>query len=243
MKRFFCVLAFIPSLASCVLDDSDIRLVDAYTLQRYAEIKRELLVDVPVEFLETTIEFDAYMTMDPEQRPATSKFFGNYVMQEENVYNLVIYDKPSSNSMTMTVNTGGKSIWDENAVWKATEFSMNGIYLRDVELMMLSAADSTWACSVENVFSSKMTMLPVKDSLFSWVVEAQGRETGDDGMTSEFATSGTFLLREKSIDEFGFKRNFYDGRFNVSIYRDGEPYDYCYMKYNYDQKTDVATSR
>lgn len=255
MKKIFCFLAAMPLLASCILEDSYVRPVDPYMLRQYADARRYEVVDVPLALLQTAIEFDSYISTPEEERPSASRFFGNYQAKENDVYELSLYDKNNSSYLEMEVYTGGKSIWDRNAVWLINEYKYNGRYLGDVpdeesdvmedgsELAMISVSDSMWTFRIGEHAAVKMKMHPLKDDLYTWTVNAQGTGTGENDMTSEYRTVGSFVVREGY--QYGSQNvtNFYEGQFNADIFKGGEPYDYCHVTYKYDQQPVYKTSR
>ena len=60
-------------------------------------------------------------------------------------------------------------------------------------------------------------------------------------MTAEYGTVGGFTVRERYL-ESKEKTNVYDGIFNLDIYREGVPHDYCHMTFT-PNTVDVKTSR
>lgn len=244
-----------PLLASCILEDSYVRPVDPYMLQQYADARRYEVVDVPLALLQTAIEFDSYINKPEAERPSGSKFFGNYQIKGDDVYALSVYDKRYSSYLSMEVYTGGKSIWDEKAVWLVNEYRYNGRLLGEgpdeetgvmeagSELAMISVSDSIWTFRIGDYAAVKMKMHPVKNELYTWTVDAQGTETGENGMTSEYGTIGSFIVRQGYPYGSQDVANFYEGQFNASIFKDGEPHDYCYVSYKYDQQPVYKTSR
>lgn len=255
MKKIFAFVILMPVLASCILEYSDVRLVDESVLKQYADMRRFETVDVPLELMEMAIEFDAYLSLPDEQKQTSSIFFGNYSEVDEDVYTISVYDKRSYASISMELFTGGKSIWAEKAVWRINAFHFDGRYLDGVpekeddvredgmELAIVSPTDSIWTLKIGEKAAVKMKMHPMMDGLYTWTVNVQGKETGvvADDMTSEFGTVGSFLVRERLEGEYS--TNFYEGQFNVSIFKEGEPYDYCYVTYKYDQQPVYKTSR
>ena len=160
-----------------------------------------------------------------------------------------------SRNIYFTVDTQGTSITEEGSVWKMRSFSYYGSELiyhsnwessfklaDDSEIMMISAADSTWAVKVGETGSAKLKMHPMRNRLYEWTVESRGtEETGIDIM-SEFGTTGPFTLRERYL-ESGETSNVYSGNFNVDIYRNGEPLDYCHLNCAKGMQINVKTSR
>lgn len=255
MKKIFCFLAAMPFLASCILDYSDIRPVDPYILQQYADARRYEIIDIPLALLQTSIEFDAYVSTPEAERPSGSKFFGNYKSKGDDVYEISVFDKKNSTYLSMELYTGGKSIWDENAIWLVNKYQYDGRYLGEVpeedtdimedgsELAMISVSDSIWTFRIGDYAAVKMKMHPVKDGLYTWTVEAQGTSRGENEMTAEYGTVGFFVVREGYPYGSQDASNFYEGQFNASIFKSGEPYDYCYVTYKYDQQPVYKTSR
>lgn len=255
MKNIFGFILFISLMTSCIVDYSDVRPVDSYRLQNYVEARRNEVIDVPLALMKTMLEFDAYIRMTDEERPSSSIFFGNYQEVNENVYSISAYDQKAQTNISMELYTRGTSVWDDKAIWLVHGFEYEGRYMGDVpqenddvmekgaELALLSAADSTWTLKVGENVAVKMKMHPRKNGLYRWTVTAQGVEHASDGITSEFGTVGTFNVQERMLEGYPYVRNYYEGQFNASIFRDGQPYDYCYVTYRFDQQATYKTSR
>ena len=109
---------------------------------------------------------------------------------------------------------------------------------------MFSKSENRWLLDFNDDNVSSMTMLPMRDGgLYEWTVEAQGSETSNIGMYSEYSTQGALTVRERFLDDDGRKENVYSGQFNVNIFKDNEPHDYCYMAFTPGMAADVRTSR
>ena len=61
-------------------------------------------------------------------------------------------------------------------------------------------------------------------------------------MHADFSTVGPFTVRERYL-ESKEKTNVYEGYFNVDIFRQGVPHDYCHMTFAPGKETIVKTSR
>ena len=154
----------------------------------------------------------------------------------------------------MKVDTKGLSIREEGVTWKLLLFEMTGNDFdyshldfdfelpEDSEITMLSAADSTWAVDMGEKAVAKMKMHPKRGELYEWTVESHGKEDTTIGMMAEYGTVGSFTIRERYL-ESKEKTNVYDGIFNLDIYREGVPHDYCHMSFTPGVKPDVKTSR
>ena len=153
----------------------------------------------------------------------------------------------------MKVDTKGLSIREEGVTCKLLLFEMTGNdfdYSRldftfslpeDSEITMLSAADSTWAVDMGEKAVAKMKMHPKRGELYEWTVESHGKEDTTIGMMAEYGTVGSFTIRERYL-ESKEKTNVYDGIFNLDIYREGVPHDYCHMTFT-PYTVDIKTSR
>ena len=154
----------------------------------------------------------------------------------------------------MKVDTKGLSIREEGVTWKLLLFEMAGndfdySYLdfdfalpSDSEITMLSAADSTWAVNMGEKAVARMKMHPKRGELYEWSVESRGKEDTTIGMMAEYGTVGSFTIRERYLESME-KTNVYDGIFNLDIYREGVPHDYCHMSFSPGIRPVVKTSR
>lgn len=254
MKKLMIMLALVPFFASCLWDDSDVRPVDELALQKYLSNKRYEIVDMPLELMEISLELDAYLQLPEDQKMNDPLFFGNVFMHSEGQYVANIYYAPTNSYVDMVVETGGKSLWEEGAQWKIAKFDYSPGYYPDMVnygeyqvpddavTVTMSVADSTWAFSAGEHTAVLLKMHPKNGERHTWTVEAQGKESGSGGYTSEFGTVGQLLVREHLDSQLNVA-NVFDGKFNVSIYRDGKPYDYCFATYQYDLGTTFQTSR
>ncbi len=254
MKRICIIYALLPLLIACEVESSEFSPLNSAKLKSYSVIRMTEYVAMPVEALEFALELDSYLKLSDIGKETDRKFFGNCIEESYRKYR-ISYNSPDEYRITsMSVDTGGMSIREEGSVWKISYFSMYGNdfsysnldYHYELpigsEIYMMSQADSTWAVSLGESGASKMKMRPMYDGLYEWVVESQGKEVTETGLSAEFSTIGTFVLKEKYL-ESGEKTNLYDGQFNVDIFRDGQPYDYCRLKFSHGMRANVETSR
>lgn len=254
MKRIYAFLAMLPIVAACEVGMSQVNPVTSYTLEDYARRKMAEHVAMPTEALEFAIEFDAYLKLSDLEQEADYRFFANTKETAPGVYEVSYQSAKEYRNIYFTVDTQGTSITDEGSVWKMENFSYHGneiIYKgsrasfrlpEGTEIMMISAADSTWAVKMGENSSARLKMHPMRGKLYEWTVESRGTEETDMDIVSEFGTTGPMTLRERYI-ESGETSNVYLGNFNVDIYRDGEPLDYCHLNCVKGMQIIVKTSR
>ena len=231
-------MALLAAASACEIDHEYVEPVNSLSLQRYADVKRFESIDIPAFAVEAALEFDAYLKL-PDEQKASDKIVVRYMTDKgENVYGVLMHENPY---IQFLVNTGGVSIWDANAVWKLQDIAVGGYAVEDGEIAMFSPKDSCWSVQLEELFVSKVKLNPTAEGYNDWSVETRGTETASDGITAEFMTAGPLRIRE--IQENNYWNMAYEGKFNVSIFRDGEPYDYCYVTYSEGKSTVYKTSR
>lgn len=254
MKRTIIILMLLPMLAACIAEHSEVAPVTAERLESYSVKAMAETVAVPVEAVEFALDFDAYLKLPDLEKEADYRFFGNCREDTAGVYSISYDSSREFRVVKMRVDTRGRSIMEEGASWKIMEF---GIYGNDFaysyldysftlpegsEIIMMSEADSTWAVSMGDMGAAMMKMHPKRGELYEWSVEAHGTEETSIGMDADFGTVGPFTVRERYL-ESKEKTNVYDGQFNVGIYRQGVPHDYCHMTFTPGVEKVVNTSR
>jgi len=257
MKRIFMFAATALMTVSCLVDGPSSSPVDADKLHRYAMDKLVGYVDVPVEALELALEFERYLSLPESEKESNMLFYGNIKKLDETKYQMMIDYSDFSDEYRIVecrLDTKGVSLWSEGASWIIESFSIYGndfgysyrdysfVMEENVSLMNLSVADSTWVLPLDEDNVTRMKMRPMRDDLYEWVVEAQGTETTSLDVKAEFGTAGEFIVRERKV-YFGVTSNVHSGRFNMSIYRGGQPYDYCNMIFVPGMMSETVTSR
>lgn len=254
MKRTIIILMLLPLLAACIAEHSEVTPVTAERLESYSTEVMAETVAIPVEAVEFAIDFDAYLKLSDLEKEADYRFFGNCREDSTGVYSISYDSSREFRVVNMRVDTRGRSIMEEGASWKILEFSVYGndfdySYLdysltlpEDSEMIMMTAADSTWAVSMGDRGAAMMKMHPKRGELYEWTVEAHGTEETSIGMHADFSTVGPFTVRERYL-ESKEKTNVYEGYFNVDIFRQGVPHDYCHMTFAPGKETIVKTSR
>lgn len=254
MKRTIMILMLLPMLAACIAEHSEVTPVTAERLESYSVKAMAETVAVPVEAVEFAIDFDAYLKLPDLEKEADYRFFGNCREDSAGVYSISYDSSREFRVVKMRIDTRGRSIMEEGTSWKILEF---GVYGNDFaysyldyrftlpegsEMIMLSAVDSTWAVSMGDRGAAMMKMHPKRGELYEWTVEAHGAEETSIGMDADFGTVGPFTVRERYL-ESKEKTNVYEGQFNVDIFRQGVPHDYCHMTFAPGVEKVVNTSR
>ena len=254
MKKLFVFMAFLPLAAGCIAEYSEVSPVTAQKLESYSKKVMSETVAMPVEAVEFALDFDAYLQLSDIEKEADYRFFGNCTDLGQGMYHVAYHSTREFRSIYMKVDTKGLSIREEGVTWKLLLFEMAGndfdySYLdfdfalpADSEITMLSAADSTWAVNMGEKAVARMKMHPKRGELYEWTVESHGKEDTTIGMMAEYGTVGNFTIRERYLESME-KTNVYDGIFNLDIYREGVPHDYCHMSFSPGIRPEVKTSR
>lgn len=254
MKKLFVFMAFLPLAAACIAEYSEVSPVTAQKLKSYTKEVMSETVAMPVEAVEFALDFDAYLQLSDIEKEADYRFFGNCTDLGQGMYHVAYHSTREFRSIYMKVDTKGLSIREEGVTWKLLLFEMSGndfdySYLdfdfalpADSEITMLSAADSTWAVDMGEKGVARMKMHPKRGELYEWTVESHGKEDTTIGMMAEYGTVGSFTIRERYLESME-KTNVYDGIFNLDIYREGVPHDYCHMSFSPGINPEVKTSR
>lgn len=254
MKKLFVFMAFLPLAAGCIAEYSEVSPVTAQKLESYSKKVMSETVAMPVEAVEFALDFDAYLQLSDIEKEADYRFFGNCTDLGQGMYHVAYHSTREFRSIYMKVDTKGLSIREEGVTWKLLLFEMAGndfdySYLdfdfalpADSEITMLSAADSTWAVNMGEKAVARMKMHPKRGELYEWTVESHGKEDTTIGMMAEYGTVGSFTIRERYLESME-KTNVYDGIFNLDIYREGVPHDYCHMSFSPGIRPEVKTSR
>ena len=247
-------MAFLPLAAGCIAEYSEVSPVTAQKLESYSKKVMSETVAMPVEAVEFALDFDAYLQLSDIEKEADYRFFGNCTDLGQGMYHVAYHSTREFRSIYMKVDTKGLSIREEGVTWKLLLFEMAGndfdySYLdfdfalpADSEITMLSAADSTWAVNMGEKAVARMKMHPKRGELYEWTVESHGKEDTTIGMMAEYGTVGNFTIRERYLESME-KTNVYDGIFNLDIYREGVPHDYCHMSFSPGIRPEVKTSR
>ena len=247
-------MAFLPLAAGCIAEYSEVSPVTAQKLESYSKKVMSETVAMPVEAVEFALDFDAYLQLSDIEKEADYRFFGNCTDLGQGMYHVAYHSTREFRSIYMKVDTKGLSIREEGVTWKLLLFEMAGndfdySYLdfdfalpADSEITMLSAADSTWAVNMGEKAVARMKMHPKRGELYEWTVESHGKEDTTIGMMAEYGTVGSFTIRERYLESME-KTNVYDGIFNLDIYREGVPHDYCHMSFSPGIRPEVKTSR
>jgi hypothetical protein len=257
MKRLYILMLALPLFAGCLADYSDVNVINAASLEKYAMQTMIQNVTLPVEALELAIDFDEYLKKTDEEKEKDVFFYGNISKEQENEYVIKIdFSKFSDEYRTIycILNTKGCSLTDVGAEWEYKNFNMYGNDFslsnldysfslpQDSKLTVMAEEESTWAVTFDEHAACRMKMKSKNDSLYEWLIEAQGKETTTREISADFGTSGNFTIKERSI-KANVKENIYSGKFNVNIYKDGEPYDYCYLTFTPGEMMKSQTSR
>ena len=117
----------LPLFAGCLADYSDVNVINAASLEKYAMQTMIQNVILPVEALELAIDFDEYLKKTDEEKEKDVFFYGNISKEQENEYVIKIdFSKFSDEYRTIycILNTKGCSLTDVSAEWEYKNFNM-----------------------------------------------------------------------------------------------------------------------
>lgn len=235
MKRLFVLMLMAVGLSACELHTGEYindteRELQLYTLDVFSGY-----VMMPVMMADMAVDFNAYMALSEEEKAEDYRFYGNIRKAGENTY--IIEDGITS----CTIETGGKSLMEENAKWVFLSFSSvtkvigtGDLRCTSTEPVVLESFPAAEEDDADCLFSMMLGDIPVGMELMSvdsvpvWNIGVQGVIDDTDGYVAEYVTGTdgmTFRRRyNERLSEYEYDCS---GEFLLSIFRDGEPVDMC----------------
>ncbi len=236
MKRIYILLALLFVLSSCELAVGEYRQDTQTALQQYTMDAFSSYVILPVMMAEVAVDFDAYLSLPEEEKAKDFRFYGNIRNPEPDMYMIDI------EGLTCTLQTGGKSIWDEGSEWTYLSFTadtdLNGkgsLYCSTVEKTVLDSDPVAPGDTSLRIFSTQfgknptgMVLCSIVDGSYEWNVGSNGEISDTDGYLAEYMTGTQGINVTKRYNESlaGYEY-ICAGDFLVTVFRNNEPIDMC----------------
>lgn len=254
MRKILFIFMACMAVAACEVYSNDDTSVTNNDLIAYASYKFTYNVVAPVEITESLLAFDAYLQLPDSEKELDTRFYGKLEMIYDDIYR---YQDTAEANIYCTVDTKGKSLHEDGAVWIFAEAEVYGLnesynyhYYGECNMpeytQIAKTGDNTWTISYEDVFEIELKYLGDDNGRQMWEVKATGRQKSDIGAWAEFSTGDTpMTIKEMAhSDDMRYKGNAYGGTFYVDIYNeDGKALDYVQIKFNPGFKTKYITSR
>ena len=254
MKKIYAYMMTILALASCQVTNPYSKVVDANDLMIYNHGELGRCVTCPAELLDVLIGFEEYLNKSDEDKMYDQKYYGRITDYGSDTYGI----SAQISGLNCTVDTGGKSIWEEGAEWEFSVISYYGHYNdsqlyinHDVYfdkggvLKMENPADSVWTFHADNV-ESRVKMI-MTDSTRVWKVEGHCRVNGENGLSSVSATGAEGMSVRKVWVDLGttYPRQeiSYSGSFSTDLFKGDEKIDFCTMTFRPGFAASCTTSR
>ena len=243
MKRIFIFAASVLSATACTLTSPTSPEVTAYNLQVYSSLEFGKCVAMPTVLTSTMIDFDEHLKKSYEEKLMDEAFNGNVNYKGENKYEITLFRKLY---LTCTVDTGGKSIFENGAVWTVSDIYYGDVYTDGVvglsldvkvseESTLTMVSDSTWFFESEGIATT--IKLAAEDSMEYWLVEGRSVDIGTDNLWSQSTTG------EGGIKAFGYDNLSYNGSFTTEIYKESDQIDFCTFSFRPGFTASVTTSK
>lgn len=236
MRRLFIFSALLFGLVSCELQIGDLHRDPQNEIQRYTIDAFSSHVIMPVMMAELALDFDAYLALSDEEKAKDFRFFGNIRKPDENTYLIGLGD------MTCTIQTGGKSIWEDGAAWTFLSFTadthLNGsgtLYCTMTETIVLESAPVVPGDDSMRLLSAMLGKNPVgmvlcssDEGFHKWNVGSAGDIEDTGGYMAEYMTGADGVYVTKRYNAESEKYEYIcDGDFLVTIFKNNEPIDMC----------------
>ena len=242
MKRIFIFAVSVLSAAACTLTSPTNPEVTAYNLQVYSSLELGKCVAMPTVLTSAMLDFDEYLKKSKEEMLMDEVFNGNVNFKGENTYEIRLREI----YLMCTVDTKGKSITENDAVW-----TVSGIYYSDVytdgavlvspdvrvsgESTLTMVSDNTWFFESEGIETT--IKLAAEDPLGGWIIEGRSVDIGTDHLWSQSTTG------EGGIKVYSHNNLSYNGTFTTEIYKENEQLDFCTFSFRPGFTSSVTTSR
>jgi hypothetical protein len=236
MKKLFVFMALLSVLVSCELSVGEYRQDTQTALQQYTMDAFSSYVIMPVMMAELAVDFDAYLSLTEEEKAKDFRFYGNIRNPETDMY-LIGLD-----GLTCTLQTGGKSIWDEDAQWTILSFTadtdLNGdgaLYCSTSEKTVLDSDPVAPGDSSLRIFSTQlgknpagMVLCSLAEGVYEWKVGSNGQISDTDGYMAEYMTgdNGVYVTKRFNQALEGYEY-ICSGDFLVTVFKNNEPIDMC----------------
>lgn len=252
MKRIFIFAAVVLASMGCTLTYPSKVEVTAHELQVYGSYQFGKTVAMPTALMDVMIDFDSYLAKSDSEKILDENFYENVTFHGENTYSL--YHRATG--LSCNVNTGGKSILEEDVQWRVIGIGYSEFYgdmsvgvsldiFVDDESTIRMVADSTWAFSSKYI---ECTATKAKqDSVEFWNVEGRCSDNGDNGLKSQSVTGeggvNVWRIEHESGTNHAYTTLSYGGTFTTEIYKEDNQIDFCRFAFRPGFNSSITTSR
>lgn len=255
MKKAIYILMACMSVAACEIYSNDYTDVDRNNIINYASKKFTDYVIAPVEITESLLAFDEYMQKSVEEQELDNRFYGRIDMVYDNIYS---FKDTYQYAVHCTVDTKGRSLNEDGAVWTFAEASLYGMndetfnyfYYGECSLpeftQIAKTGADTWTISYEDMFEIELKYLGDDNGRKMWEVKTNGIQKSSVGAMSSFTTGNEpMTVKEMQMSNDGrYRGNAYGGTFKVETFNeDQEILDYCNIKFMPGFTTKFYTSQ
>ena len=260
MKRIFILLSICVLASSCEVNSSGTHDITAHELYSYSSGLIGNFITLPVETTEMLLAFDDYLKMDEDEKEGNTRFYGQIEEVYDNVY--AIRDQIGG-YIHCTVDTGGKSLREDGAVWTFAELYSANLYESALSatswyeytlpayttLEATDVAKQVWTMSYEDRFETVMTYKGNDEGRNMWSVVTSGKVTeNSDGnqLSAVFNTGDTpveMKERKQNENEYYHLGNAYSGKFYVETYCGNDKLDFCNLTFRPGFVTKYETGR
>ena len=263
MKKIFALIAaavVAASMISCEIADPVIRPLGSEELKDYAEKLLSNSALLPVEMVDFAIDLDEYLALSEEEKQKDKRFYGRLSVLGDNIY------KVSYSGFSCIVDTGGRSVWENGAQWKFTEF-VTWVYTtgfgeggwrtsitEDVTVTFSSDTIGEALLMVQVQMPASEALMALKsreEGLNTWNMAVRGVDTGNDGLRTEYSsgegTGDLKVFRRWAVDEENpeeqVKEKVCEGMFFVDIYNGSQKIDWVRLTLKPGYSSEYETSR
>ena len=263
MKKIFALIAaavVAASMISCEITHHTIRPLDSKELNDYAVKLLSNSALLPVEMVDMAIDLDEYLALPYEEKQNDKRFYGRLSELGDNIY------KVSYSGFLCIVDTGGRSVWENGAQWKFTEF-VTWVYAtgfgeggwrtsitEDVTVTFTSDTVGEALLMVKVQMPASEALMALKsreEGLNTWNMAVRGVDTGNDGLRAEYSsgegTGDLKVFRRWAVDKENpgerVKEKVCEGMFFVDIYNGSQKIDWVRLTLRPGYSSEYETSR
>ena len=263
MNKIFALIAaavVAASMISCEIADPVIRPLGSEELKDYAGKLLSNSALLPVEMVDMAVDLDEYLALPEEEKQKDKRFYGRLSVLGDNIY------KVSYSGFSCIVDTGGRSVWENGAQWKFTEF-VTWVYAtgfgeggwrtsitEDVTVTFSSdtLGEALLMVKVQMPASKALMALQSREEgLNTWNMAVIGVDIGNNGLRAEYSsgegTGGLKVTRRWVVDKENpgerVKEKVCEGMFFVDIYNGSQKIDWVRLTLKPGYSSEYETSR
>ena len=263
MKKIFALIAaavVAASMISCEIADPYISPLGSEELKDYAGKLLSNSALLPVEMVDMAIDLDEYLVLPEEEKQKDKRFYGRLSVLGDNIY------KVSYSGFSCIVDTGGRSVWENGAQWKFTEF-VTWVYAtgfgeggwrtsitEDVTVTFTSDTVGEALLMVRVQMPASEALMALKsreEGLNTWNMAVRGVDTGNDGLRAEYSsgegTGDLKVTRRWAVDKENpvekVMEKVCEGMFFVDIYNGSQKIDWVKLTLKPGYSSEYETSR